>query len=63
MNCLRCNGKMTNVGNYKFESQDNNRGIFGAIFDVEKHLSFEIYVCEKCKSSEFKYVGSSTRFD
>ncbi|GLC29913.1 zinc ribbon domain-containing protein [Clostridium omnivorum] len=61
--CLRCKSQMNYLKEYRFDSQDNNRGILGAIFDVEEHLSFEIYVCPNCRHTEFFYTGSRVRFD
>jgi len=61
--CLRCGEEMRYLKEYRFESQDNNRGIFGAIFDVEEHLIFDVYVCPHCRHSEFIYKGSMTHLD
>lgn len=44
--CLRCKGEMKYLKEYKFESQDRNRGLLGAMFDVEEHLSFHLCVPE-----------------
>lgn len=61
--CLRCNSQMEYLKEYRFDSQDNNRGLLRALFDVEEHLIFDIYVCTNCRHSEFFYGGSLTRFD
>lgn len=63
MNCLRCNGDMNFLKEYRFDSQDNNRGLFSAIFDVEEHLIFDVYVCPQCRHTEFFYKGALTRID
>jgi predicted nucleic-acid-binding Zn-ribbon protein len=39
---------------------ENNRGLLKAIFDVEEHLIFNVYVCPKCSHTEFLYSGSFT---
>ncbi len=62
-NCLRCNEEMKYLKEYRFDSQDNNRGIFAAIFDIEEHLSFHVYVCPKCRHTEFFFTGASKGFD
>lgn len=63
MNCLRCQSNMEFLKEYKFDSQDNNRGIFSAIFDIEENLIFKVYVCPKCKHSELIYSGKRTWID
>ncbi|MGG7162724.1 zinc ribbon domain-containing protein [Clostridium ihumii] len=63
MNCLRCNSEMKYLKEYRFESQDNNRGFFAAVFDYEEHLIFDVYVCSKCKHSEFIYKGTLSGLD
>ena len=63
MNCLRCQGEMKYLKEYKFESQDNNRGLFGAIFDIEERLVFDVYVCTSCRHTEFFFTGSSKKWD
>jgi hypothetical protein len=63
LNCLRCQGEMKYLKEYKFESQDNNRGLFGAIFDIEERLTFDIYVCTGCRHTEFFFTGSSKKWD
>jgi hypothetical protein len=63
LNCLRCQGEMKYLKEYKFESQDNNRGLFGAIFDIEERLIFDVYVCTGCRHTEFFFTGSSKKWD
>ena len=63
MNCLRCSEEMKYLKEYKFDSQNANRGLFSAIFDVEENLIFKVYVCPKCNHTEFFYSGSSTWVD
>lgn len=41
---LRCKEQMKYLKEYRFDSQDNNRGILGALFDVEEHLTFDEYL-------------------
>ena len=41
--CLRCKEQLQYLKEYRFDSQDNNRGILGALFDIEEHLTFDIY--------------------
>lgn len=63
MECLRCNSELKFLKEYRFDSQDANRGFFKAIFDVEENLIFKIYVCSKCNHTEFIYSGSFTWLD
>ncbi|NKF07937.1 hypothetical protein J1C67_05855 [Clostridium gasigenes] len=58
MDCLRCNTEIKFLKEYRFDSQDSNRGLFKAIFDIEEHLVFDIYVCPKCKKAEFIYKNN-----
>ena len=44
MECLRCNTELKFLKEYRFDSQDNNRGILKSLFDVEEHLIFKVYV-------------------
>lgn len=61
--CLRCKTQLRFLKEYRFDSQDNNRGLFGALFDVEEHLSFEVHVCPNCRHTEFFYTGRLHRID
>ncbi len=63
LSCLRCGHEMKYIKEYRFDSQDNNRGLLGALFDVEEHLTFRVYVCPKCRHTEFFYTGSRQGFD
>lgn len=63
INCLRCSTSMEYLKEYKFESQNANRGLLGAIFDVEEHLVFDVYVCPRCRHTEFFFTGSREGFD
>ena len=63
LNCLRCGSAMEYLKEYKFESQDSNRGLLGALFDIEEHLIFAVYVCPKCRHTEFFYTGTKEGFD
>ena len=53
MECLRCKEELKFLKEYRFDSQEANRGFFKAIFDVEEHLIFKIYVCPKCKQKVY----------
>lgn len=63
MNCLRCSTEMKFLKEYKFDSQNANRGLFATLFDVEENLIFKVYVCPNCKHTEFFYSGSRTWVD
>jgi hypothetical protein len=63
MNCLACKEKMTYLKEYKFDSQDNNRGLLGSIFDIEERLVFDIHVCRSCRRTEFIYKGNQKDLD
>ena len=56
MECLRCNTELKFLKEYRFDSQDNNRGILKSLFDVEEHLIFKVYVCPECKHSAVSYT-------
>lgn len=56
--CLRCKIEMKFLKEYRFDSQDNNRGMLGFLFDIEDHLVFDVYVCPKCRRTEFIYKNS-----
>jgi len=47
---------------YRFDSQDNNRGILEALFDIEEHLTFGVYVCPKFRHTEFFFTGAREGF-
>ena len=61
--CLRCKEQLQYLKEYRFDSQDNNMGILGALFDIEEHLTFDIYVCPKCRHTEFFFTGAREGFD
>jgi predicted nucleic-acid-binding Zn-ribbon protein len=63
INCLRCNEQMRYLKEYRFDSQDNNRGLLKALFDVEEHLSFDVYVCPRCRHTEFFFTGKREGLD
>lgn len=63
LECLRCSNAMEYLKEYRFDSQDNNRGILGALLDVEEHLILKVYVCPKCRHADFFYVGKRAGFD
>lgn len=61
--CLRCSEDMKYLKQYRFDSQDNNRGLLSALFDVEEHLILDVYVCPKCRHTEFLYAGKAKWLD
>jgi predicted nucleic-acid-binding Zn-ribbon protein len=63
LSCLRCQGEMKYLKEYKFDSQDNKRDFFSALFDIEEPLTFDLYVCAHCRHSEFIFKGSSQWFE
>lgn len=63
MDCLRCNINMDYLKEYKFESQENKRGFFDTIFDIEERLIFDVYVCPQCRRAEFIYKGAKRKMD
>lgn len=63
MECLRCKSKIKYLKEYRFDSQDNNRGVLSSLFDVEENLIFDVYVCPKCKKAEFIYKGNIRGLD
>ena len=56
MECLACKTEMKYLKEYRFDSQDNNRGFFSTIFDMEEHLIFDVYICPNCRRAEFIYI-------
>jgi predicted nucleic-acid-binding Zn-ribbon protein len=63
MKCLACLQEMSYLKEYKLDSQDSNRGLLGAIFDIEENLIFDIYVCPECRRTEFIYKGERKDLD
>ena len=63
MECLVCKTEMKYLKEYRFDSQDNNRGFFSTIFDMEEHLIFDVYVCPICRRAEFIYKGTKEWLD
>lgn len=61
--CLRCGYQMEYLKEYRFDSQDNNRGLLSALFDIEGNLTFDLYVCPKRRHTEFFYTGVRKGFD
>lgn len=61
--CLRCNSPMNYLKEYMLDSQDNNRGLLGSFFDYEENLIFKVYVCPKCRHTEFFYTGKREGLD
>jgi len=61
--CLRCGTEMEFIKEYRFDAEKADRGIFEAIFDIEENLLFLIYVCPKCRHTEFFYNGKITGID
>lgn len=58
MECLRCKSEIKFLKEYRIDSQENNRGLLKAFFDVEDHLIFDVYVCPNCRKTEFVYKGN-----
>lgn len=63
MKCLRCDKEMEYLKDYRFDSQDNNRGLLKALFDVEERLVLRMYVCRVCGHVEFFYLGAQKGVD
>lgn len=63
MKCLACHLEMRYLKEFKFDSQDNNRGLLGSLFDIEERLIFDIFVCPSCKRTEFIYKASDNWID
>jgi predicted nucleic-acid-binding Zn-ribbon protein len=61
--CLRCEAQMEYLKEYRFDSQDNRRGMLAAIFDYEENLVFKVFVCPKCRHTEFFYAGKVEGLD
>jgi hypothetical protein len=63
MKCVPCSQEMSYLKEYRFDSQDNNRGLLGSLFDIEERLVFDIYVCPRCRRTEFIYKGEKKGID
>lgn len=63
MQCLRCQTELKYLKEYKFDSQDNNRGLLQAMFDVEERLIFDVYICPSCRHTEFFYKNAQGALD
>lgn len=63
MECLRCKENLKFLKEYRFDSQEASRSLIKAIFDIEEHLIFKIYICPKCNHTEFIYSGTSSWID
>lgn len=61
--CTRCSTSMQFMQTYRFDSRHNDRGLLGTLFDVEKHLILDVWVCPSCRKVEFFYGGERTRLD
>lgn len=61
--CIRCSKEMKYLKEYRIDSQDNNRGFFDTLLDKEEHLIFDVYVCPKCRHTEFFFKGSDEWYD
>jgi hypothetical protein len=61
--CTRCETEMQYLNTFRFDSRHESRGILGTLFDVEKHLVLDVWVCPHCRKTEFFYSGEHTRLD
>lgn len=61
--CTRCTTEMKFLQTYRFDSRHEDRGLFGSLLGLEKHLVLDVWVCPECRKVEFFYGGEHTRLD